>query len=446
MTSSASSSTSKRAAAALAALALAGSPACRHVDVPRGTQPPVRIAVFPVQNATGGVAPIRALTEALDDQLAKRGVDAAPRQDLDEVLAHHRFRFTGGVDSTTAKALREELGVQAVLIPTLEQHDPGRPPRVALALRMVSVEDMPLVLWADAVARSGEDSPGLLGIGLVQDVVALEHEVIVAAGSVVQGWVATRTRGGACASDFRYRPRRWFRAPVLDDVGRRTIAVLPFQNFTRRRDAQEVALDHVVAELTRSGSFEVLDPGTVREQILANRLVLENGVSLDRAMTMLELLGADLILSGEVRAFAAPGGAKQPPTVELGVYVIDRTTGELVWASRSVGEGDDWVAFFGLGRVYSTSALTCRIARGVVDELVGVRGELAPYAGTLPPGPQRMRERERTAQNQRRARDANRRDFEQNARADRARADRARGVNQRRGPQDEAAPPEETSR
>jgi TolB-like protein len=439
MTSCASSSTSRRAAVALA-LTLAALPACRHVEVPK-TVAPVRIAVFPVQNATGGVAPIHPLTDALDDQLAKRGVDLVPRKELDEVLARHRFRFTGGVDSTTAKALREELGVQAVLIPTLEQHDPGRPPRVALALRIVSVEDMPLVLWADAVARSGEDSPGLLGIGVVESVLELEHQVIVAAGAAVQGWVATRTRGGACGSDFRYKPRRSFRAPVLDDVGRRTVAVLPFQNFTRRRDAQEVAADHVVAELTRSGSFEVLDPGVVREQILANRIVLENGVSLDRAMTMLELLGADLILSGEVRAFAAPGGAKQPPTVGFGVYVLDRATGELVWSSRSVGEGDDWVVFFGAGRVYSTSALTCRIARGVVDGIVGTRGELQPYADGLAPGPQRVRERERAAQNARRARDANRRDFEQNARAE-----RARGVNQRRAIQDQAAPPEEPSR
>ena len=224
-------------------------------------------------------------------------------------------------------------------------------------------------------------------------------------------------------------------------MGRRTVAVLPFQNFTRRRDAQEVAADQVVAALTRTGSFEVLDPGAVREQILANRIILENGVSLDRAMTMLELLGADLILSGEVRTFAAPGGAKQPPTVEIGVYILDRTTGELVWSSRSVGEGDDWVVFFGAGRVYSTSALTCRIARGVVDGIVGTRGELQPYADGLAPGPQRVRERERAAQNARRARDANRRDFEQNARAE-----RARGVNQRRAIQDQAAPPEEPSR
>jgi TolB-like protein len=443
MTCWASSSTSRRAAAALA-LALAALPACRHVDVSKGPPPPVRIAVFPVQNATGGVAPIRPITELLDDQLAKRGVEMVSRQELDEVLARHRFRFTGGVDTQTAKALREELGVEAVLIPTLEQHDPGHPPRVALALRMVSVEEQPLVLWADSVARSGEDSPGLLGIGVVEGVVELERQVVVAAGAAVQGWVATRTRGGACDGDFRYKPRRAFRAPVLDDVGRRTIAVLPFQNLTRRRDAQEVALDQIVAELTRSGSFEVLDPGVIREQILANRIILENGVSIDRAMTMLELLGGDLVLSGEVRTFAAPGGARQPPAIELSVYVIDRSSGELVWSSRSVGEGDDWVAFFGLGRVYSTTALTCRIARGVVDGIVGARSELVSYAVKLPPSPQRVRERERTAQFQRRARDANRRDFEQNARPD-----RARGVNQRRAPQDQAAQParpEEPSR
>jgi TolB-like protein len=440
MTSWRSCSSRRRTVAAALALALSALTGCRHAGPPRPVRTG-RLAVFPIQNATGGVAPIRPLTTAFDAELAARGVETVPRAALDEVLARHRFRFTGGVDSETARALRDELGVDVVLVPTLEQHDPGRPPRVALALRAVSAAETPLVLWADAVARSGEDAPGFLGLGVVESVADLERQVVVAAVAAVQRWIATGTRGGGCGSDFRFTPRRSFRAPVLDDVGRRTIAVLPFRNLTRRRDAEAVVVDHVVAQLTRSNSFEVLDPGAVREQILANRIVLENGVSIDRAMTLLDLLGADLFLSGEVRSFAAPGGPRLPPTVEFGVFVIDRSTAELVWSSRSAGEGDDWVVFFGAGRVYSASDLACRIARGVVDGIVGERGELAAYAAYEPQGPQRLRDRNTTAQFQRRPRDVSRRDSEQNTRGE-----RARGVNQRRPRSAPPATQEGTSR
>src|SRR5512140_3029327 len=121
MTSSCNCSSSRRGwCAAALALALA---ACRHA-APAAVAPPLRIALFQLQNASGGAAPIRPLTEALDAALGGRGLDVVPRSELDGVLAQHRIRFTGGVDRAMAKVLREELAVDAVLIPTLELYSP----------------------------------------------------------------------------------------------------------------------------------------------------------------------------------------------------------------------------------------------------------------------------------------------------------------------------------
>ena len=261
------------------------------------------------------------------------------------------------------------------------------------------------MLWADDVSRSGEDSPGLLRIGVIARVDELERLVVQTAARAVESWVANRSRGDTCRSDPRFAPRRQFRAPVLDDVGRRTIAVLPFANDTRRRSADEVVLGQLVAELVRSRAFEVLDPGVVREELLANRIMFEGGVSLDRASTMLDLLNADLVASGEVHGFSEGIGIQQPPAVSFSAYVIDRMTGEVVWSSTSRGEGNDGVYLFGARRVYSTSALSCRMTRGVIDAVVGDRGELAT-AVAYAPSPQRLRVRASEAQLQRRARDA----------------------------------------
>ena len=122
---------------------------------------------------------------------------------------------------------------------------------------------------------------------------------------------------------------------MLDDVGRRTVAVLPFENRSDRRDADEVIRGQFVAQLARSGAFEVLDPGVVRDELLQHRIVLEGGVSVDRAMTLLDLLGADLVVSGGVEVYAAPLGPREPPRAEFTAYVIDRETAELVWSSAS---------------------------------------------------------------------------------------------------------------
>jgi hypothetical protein len=433
MTSSRSSSSSRRAAALALALAACAHRTHQAAQSPESTAP--ALAVFPVQNASGGNAPIHALSDALEEALANRGVRMVPHKDVDALLARNRFRFTGGVDRKMAEALRE-AGVEAVLVPTLEQYGDRVPPKVALALRIVGTGPVPEVDWADVVARSGDDSPGLLALGMVDTVSELQRQVLARAADSVARWAERRGRGEPCARDWRFKPRRWFRAPVLDDVGRRTIAVLPFRNETHRRGAEDVLANEVLAQLARTGSFEVLDPGVVREQLLENRIVFEGGVSIDRALTILDLVDADLVLSGIVHDYDAAAGLRTPPTVGFSAFVIDRATAEVVWSSTSTARGDDWVFLFGSGELTSPSALTCRMARGVVDGIVGERGLLGTRSTAEPP--QRMRVRWGAAQFQRHGRDANSRDFEQNAVPG-----RARDVNQAPGANNQAPPPKE---
>jgi TolB-like protein len=368
---SSTSSSSRRGILGAAALAVALLASCGHRQ--RGGPAPLKLAVFPVQNASGGAAPIKALTEALDGALDVRGLDVVPRQALDLVLANHRMRFTGGVDRAMAKVLREELAVDAVLIPTLELHGADAPPKISLAARLVSTGDRPTVLWADAVTRAGDDAPGLLSTGLVTKSAELEKTVISRLARSVERYVRTREHGDPCEGDGRFEPRRKFRAPVLDDVGRRTVAVLPFTNDTSRRSAGDVVLGQFVTQLVRSGSFEVLDPGVVREELLAHRIVLQDGVSVDNAIVMLKLLDADLVLSGYVQVYEARSGSQGAPKVEFTAYMLDRQTEQLVWSSTSSAAGDARVFFFGAGMVHTASGLSCRMVREVVADVVDDR-------------------------------------------------------------------------
>src|SRR5512138_3729684 len=138
-------SSSARTAARLAAAALALS-ACHRGDVrPARAAAAPRLAVFPVQNFTGGAAPVRVLTAALDGALAERGIPLVPRAALDAALAERRIRNTDGVDGDTADALRA-AGADAVLVPILEAYRAEGPPRIALRARIVSTGNRPVVL------------------------------------------------------------------------------------------------------------------------------------------------------------------------------------------------------------------------------------------------------------------------------------------------------------
>ena len=59
-------------------------------------------------------------------------------------------------DRELARAAREDLGADGVLVTSVEYYDPVFPPRLALETRLVSSGDVPEILWDDAFA-AGEN-------------------------------------------------------------------------------------------------------------------------------------------------------------------------------------------------------------------------------------------------------------------------------------------------
>jgi hypothetical protein len=96
---------------------------------------------------------------------------------------------------------------------------------------------------------------------------------------------------------------------------------------------------------------------------------------------ILGLVGADLVLSGTVRAFEDSAGAFGAPRVDFSAWVLDFVTGKLAWASTSSGSGDDGVFLFDLGRVTTANALACGMAKGTAELLLRNR---SPVQGDRP--------------------------------------------------------------
>ena len=148
-----STSSSHRAAAALLCALVLG-PACAGPGRLRASAP-ARIAVFPPGNVSGESAPTRELQAALLAALRARQLSLVEPAPLEEFLARHRVRWTGGVDRETALAAGAELGADAVLITSVELYK-ADPPRLGLTLRLVSTGDDPAILWIDGTARAGD--------------------------------------------------------------------------------------------------------------------------------------------------------------------------------------------------------------------------------------------------------------------------------------------------
>ena len=168
MTSSTRCSASRRAIPLLAALAAAalasgcghrGARAVRRLGPAEpGARP--RIALLPIDNLSGAPVPAKELLAAIEQALGGR-VDVVAPDDLERFLGRHRLRHTGGIDGASARAAREELGANAVLVTSVTVYAAGSPPALGLTARLVSTAEEPEILWMDGFAWAGNPSNAL---------------------------------------------------------------------------------------------------------------------------------------------------------------------------------------------------------------------------------------------------------------------------------------------
>lgn len=360
------------ASAALAVLAAAVLAAgCAHRE--RGPAPAVgvapagerlRVLLLPIDNLAATAAPTKELLRAIEAALGDRleFVSGAP---LERFLSRHRVRFTGGIDGAAARAAREELDADAVLVTSLELYRPEGPPMLGLAVRLVSTGEQPEILWMDTFARSGDQAPGVLGLGLVNRIEEVQRRVIDEVSGALGGFLAGEPPGAGCDGATRYRPRVRFRSQALDTRDSPTVAVLPFLNRSARRGAGQIMELEFVRQLVASGRFRVLEPGVVRDYLLRARVIMPGGVSLESTRLVVGEFGADLVLSGVVLDYDESTGPKGP-TIGFSATLLERNGG-IAWMSRSTNRGDDGVLAFGLGRVRTAPHLTCRMVAEVVE-------------------------------------------------------------------------------
>jgi len=343
----------------LAALACAGP---RQALGPR----PRKIALLPPENRSGVVAPMNEVRAAIGAALRAQGVPVVDDAAMDQFVANHRVRNTAGIDRATAAAAAEELGADAVLVSVLDLYQPARPAKFGLALRLVSTAEG-AILWIDGEARTSDESPGLLDLGVL-DLKGLQARIYRDLAASLAAWRnGEGSRAPACDGGRRFRPDSRFRAKSLDLSAPKTVAVLPFLNESQRRAAGELVALQLARQLEASGRFRVVEPGEMRDELRRYRIVMENGVSLDVARVLLELVHADLVVGGTVYDYQ---DAEDAPMVDFSAVVLQRQGEEIVWQSTSHARGDDGVFILDAGRVGTASALSCRMARALVDDLL----------------------------------------------------------------------------
>lgn len=356
-----------------------------------------RYAVLPVENLSDNQAPLAEIQQGLREGLSARGLKLLDNTELQAFMARHRLRHVGGITHDLARKLQDETGVDGVFLTALESWREVPSPRVSLIMRLVSAGERAEIAWIDSVGLTGDDNPGLLGLGLVKDPCRLlaratdrlfdsletylreeESEFrypttdAAAQGRLTKAKLLHPGRQTAdealAAKSRRHQPQSFYRASAFVPSARQTVAVVPFLNVNARKHAGELVALHAVKHLHRYANLRVIEPGMVRDTLLSYRMIMQSGPSLAAAdiLASESILAADLIVSGKVFDYQGEVGQSK---VDFSWQAIDGSHREVVWSSRSYGAGNDGVYFFDFGLVPSAHGLVNSMMRSALARI-----------------------------------------------------------------------------
>lgn len=329
------------------------------------------IAVFPVENLSGGGVPADTVRQFLTRNLAARGIRVLDDGALSAFMTRHRIRYAAGIDTPTAEALRKEAGIDGVLIPSFELFSDVAPPKVALIVRLVSIDAVPTVVWAEDAGLAGDDAPGFFERGIVNDYGTLERRALERMWSSLEAYLETGQGRGRVKRAGKFRPRTAFRSPAIETGRTASVAVVPFFNLSDRRNAGEILALLFIRHLTAFDGIRIVDTGVVRRQLLDARIIMDGGLSLSDADTVAALIEADFVLGGRVLRYEDHEGSGRAPRVEFSTLLIEKKSRRVVWSSDSDNQGLDGVHFFERGTSRTAHAMATQMVRLTAEMIVG---------------------------------------------------------------------------
>lgn len=123
------------------------------------------VAVFPVEDISEGLNGVDLeLTELLNVDLEKKGLDIIASQEVISFMARNRIRRLGVLDTLNIFRVRDELGADLVLYGSVYSKKISEFPVLGLNLSLVRTDDA-RIIWSNSGGLSRDDVQHFLGIG-----------------------------------------------------------------------------------------------------------------------------------------------------------------------------------------------------------------------------------------------------------------------------------------
>ncbi|MBU0682463.1 MAG: hypothetical protein KKD73_13680 [Proteobacteria bacterium] len=145
-----------------------------HVGFSQG----VKVAVMPMEDLSrGGNGLNLAITQRLSDGMAAKGFAMADQNEVITFMVKNRVRWLGYLGSQYVRRLHDDLGVEYLLLGSVNQRRVKKPFALGLTLQLIRTGDAQII-WAQSTELSGADEIGLLGLSQPQDMDEMEEMVV----------------------------------------------------------------------------------------------------------------------------------------------------------------------------------------------------------------------------------------------------------------------------
>ena len=313
------------------------------------------VLALPFRNLTAVAEAKTFVTSAVRQQLESAGFRAAEAESVQHFLRLHRVRNTGQITSSQATELSRTMDTPWILLGSIDVYSQNDNPEVGFSARLLNSLSGE-VIWADSRYVSGADYAGVLGLGEIastERLASLEvHELIQ---SLRHWWLK--------------HPEK-IHAEANSGHDQASFMIIPFDNTSASETAGQIA-DNVLLSLLVQRGFRVIEPGTVKEQMMAVGAAVKGGIDLTTLEILQDRFEADYSITGMLSAYqeAAESEDGESPTVQLDIRLLQAETGKLIRAQRLERTGRDYVKIFQFGLIRNPARLLKIVLEEALDSM-----------------------------------------------------------------------------
>jgi hypothetical protein len=140
-------------------------------------------------------------------------------------------------------------------------------------------------------------------------------------------------------------------SPGFDFAAIRRVAVMPFDNFSRDKEAGERVRDTFANSLLSTGAVYVLPTGEVARGIARAGIVNPTAPSVEEIARLAGIIEVDAIFTGTINEYGeVRSGSATANMISMIVAMLETQTGKVVWTATATKGGITiWDRLFGSG-------------------------------------------------------------------------------------------------